>query len=230
MMLGFGGTIGMVRDEGGTLKPAKSIDELARLVPALEELAELEFEQLENLDSTNVTPAHWTQLITAVDDRIDQYDGFIITHGTDTMSYSAGAVALGLGRGLKKPVIFTGSQLPLVEYGSDAKFNLENSVKTILRAIEEDIAEVMIVFSYDVLRGARAVKGSETRFDAFESPALRPLAQITASGIIFGYHAFKVDQAMPMDIKPHFQRGIPTVDLVPGQEPGLLMTVLKAGG
>src|SRR3989344_9360568 len=142
-ILGFGGTIAMVPDLEGVLKPAKGVEEIIAIVPTLKEMAEVSFQELERRDSTNINPSHWTKLALKIQEIHNQADAIIVTHGTDTMAYTAGGVALALGRGLKIPVIFTGSQLPLVAYGTDARFNLENAMKAMLQACEEKIAEVM---------------------------------------------------------------------------------------
>lgn len=229
LILGFGGTIAMVPDQTGVLKPAKSISDILELVPSLSEKAEIEFVQMHNLDSTNINPAHWTELAIRIAAIHNQYDGMIITHGTDTMAYTATAIALVLGRGLKIPIVFTGSQLPLTNFGTDAKFNLENSMQTVLRAYEEGINEVMIVFSDRVLRGCRSIKVSEAGFRAFDSPAFPYLSQITATGLLFNQSTLKVAKEIEFNIQPHFQRGILSVELVPGIEPGILRSVLRSG-
>ncbi|TAK95494.1 asparaginase [Patescibacteria group bacterium] len=230
IILGFGGTIAMVPDSAGVLKPAKSVEEILAIVPSLREMADVSFQELERLDSTNINPSHWTKLALKIREVHDQADAIIVTHGTDTMAYTAGGVALALGRGLKIPVVFTGSQLPLVAYGTDARFNLENSMKTVLQACEEKIAEVMIVFSDSVLRAARAIKTSEARFPAFDSPAFPHLARIDAVGVHFIPEALKVEPELKLEVVSEFQRGILAIDLVPGLEPEIILNVLRAGG
>lgn len=228
-ILGFGGTIAMVPD-AGTLKPAKSVEEIVAIVPSLKDMADVTFHELENRDSTNINPSHWTKLILSIQEIAGTgVDAIIVTHGTDTMAYTASAVAIALGQTMKIPIVFTGSQLPLVAWGSDARFNLENSMKTVLQAYEQDVSEVMIVFNECVLRGSRAIKTSEARFFAFDSPAFPPLARIDATGVHFIPDAFKCNKDEVLDIKPHFQRGILAVDLVPGLEPGILLEVLRSG-
>lgn len=227
-ILGFGGTIAMARDRG-VLKPAKSEKKIAAFVASLGEEADVSFLQLENRDSTNLNPNHWTKLAYNIFEIHDQVDAIIVTHGTDTMAYTAGGVSLALGRGLKIPIVFTGSQLPLIDIGTDARFNLENSMKTVLRACDKGIAEVMIVFSDRVLRGSRAIKTSEARFAAFDSPAFPPLARIDATGVHFIPEARKVNRSVKLNIKPHFHRDILAIELVPGLKPGILWEVLKSG-
>jgi L-asparaginase len=231
LILGFGGTICMVPDGDGVLKPAKTIEEIISIVPMLREVAEVTFEEVERLDSTNINPSHWTKLAYVLAKAHERYDGIIVTHGTDTMSYTAGAVALALGNNLRIPIVFTGSQLPLIAYGSDARFNLEWSMVTVCRAHEAGICEVMIVFGNLVLRASRAVKMSESQFQAFDSPAFPPLGRITATGVNFIPEAFrgKGNAGDVLDIKPHFQRGIVSIEVVPGLEPGILSEMLRSG-
>lgn len=251
LILGFGGTIAMVPDASGVLIPAKSIEEILAIVPSLREMADVELVQVENKDSTNINPSHWAKLALKIAEIHGDYDAIIVTHGTDTMAYTAGAVSLALGRELEIPIVFTGSQLPLIAYGSDARFNLENAMKTVLEACKMNIAEVMIVFNDFVLRASRTVKISEARFGAFDSPAFPHLSQITATGVYFIPQTLKVGEddshfgfdlrptspkkqpprvkKVVLDIKPHFQRSILSVEIVPGLEPAILMAVLKSG-
>ncbi len=216
LILGYGGAIAMVPDPRGVLKPAKSIEEILAVVPSLREMAEVTFLELENRDSTNINPSHWTKLAMKIAEVHDGYDGIIVTHGTDTMAYTAGAVSLALGRTLQIPIVFTGSQLPLIAHGTDARFNLENAMKTVIEAKQSRIAETMIVFSDRVLRANRSIKTSEAKFPAFDSPAFPHLATITAVGISFIPQALKVEVQTSSEIKSHFQRGILSVEIVPG--------------
>lgn len=229
LILGFGGTIAMVPDANGILKPAKSIEEILAIVPSIKEMAEVTFEELENRDSTNINPTHWIKLAEKIATVHDSYDGVLVTHGTDTMAYTSSAVSFILGRGLKIPVVFTGAQLPLVSFGTDARFNLENAMKTILQACEDKVAEVMIVFSDRALRANRSIKTSESRFPAFDSPAFPNLAAITAMGLKFIPDVFRADPNVPMIIKPNFHRGILAIDIVPGLEPSIMLEVLYSG-
>ena len=219
----------MIPDEQGTLRPAKSIEEMLAIVPSLGEIADITVKQIINLDSTNLNPSHWTLLIDEIAAIYDQYDGIIVTHGTDTMAYTSSAVSFALGRGLNKPIVFTGSQLPLVEFGSDARFNLENSLKVVVEAIKENIAEVMIVFNDYVLRANRSIKTSESKFKAFDSPSYPHLATITAIGVSFGPHALKAID-VPLEIKKEFDTGVLAIELYPGIQPDIIMPSLKSGG
>jgi L-asparaginase len=229
VILGFGGTISMVPDKRGFLKPAKHAKDILNIVPSLKKMADINFHELENRDSTNINASHWEKLAWCVAGIHEKVDGIIVMHGTDTMAYAASALALSLGRKLKIPIVFTGSQLSLTAFGTDAKFNLENALKIILKANEEGIAEVMIVSSYRVLRASRAVKVSDAQFAAFDSPTFPRIAQIDGAGIQFAPAAFKKDPNSTLEIKPNFERGILTVDLVPGVEPEILLQILRSG-
>lgn len=229
LIIGFGGTIAMVHDGEGVLKPAKNIEEILKIVPSLKEMADVNFIELSNRDSTNIFPSHWKELILKIAEFHDNFDGIIITHGTDTMAYTSTAVSLALGRGLKIPIIFTGSQLPLIDVGTDAKFNLENSMKSIIKAVDESIAEVMIVFNDKVLRANRTIKTSEAKFSAFDSPAFPSLGTITAIGVEFSPSVFKKDSAISFVPKAEFCSDILAIDLVPGLQANILENILQSG-
>lgn len=126
------------------------------------------------LDSPNMTPADWSQIARDICDHYDAYDGFIVLHGTDTMAYSASALAFML-EGLGKPVIFTGSQIPLCEIRNDAQ---ENLIASLLLAAEYAIPEVCLYFHKKLFRGCRVVKVDADGFDAFDSPNCHPLAEL----------------------------------------------------
>ncbi len=230
LVISYGGTIVMVVDaENKSVKPADDISEVLNLLPNLNSLADIDMHVLANKDSTNVTPDDWSKLAMFIFNKHDEYDGFIVTHGTNTMAYTASALALALGKGLKKPVVLTGAQLPLTVFGNDARFNFENSVKVCLAASEKNIAEVMIVFNDLVLRGDRTVKVSESSFRAFQSPAFHPLGTITSTGIIFESDARQINADIALEIQPHFSANIVSIDLTPGQRPSLMEDIVQSG-
>ena len=228
LVIGLGGTFAMEPDKEGVLRPSKNMEQILEIVP-LRKWANVSLLQIENLDSTNVNPNHWTKLILKIQENHGSYDAIIIIHGTDTMSYTAGAVSIALGRGLKIPVIFTGSQLPLISFGTDARANLERAMQTAIKASDEKIAEVMIVFDAKILRANRAIKTSEAKFFAFDSPAFTKLGWIDAGGVHFIPDAFRADENTAFEVMPHFQRGILSIDLAPGCEPGIIEEVLRSG-
>lgn len=172
-----GGTIGMQRSERGYV-PMSGLDRLLaeKIPPHLSaSVPEYQLEELETLiDSTNATPADWRQIAQKVVDNYASYDGFIILHGTDTLAYTASALSFML-QGLQKPVIVTGSQIPLSELRNDA---LDNLITALVLARNHPVAEVCLYFSGRLLRGNRASKLKATGFDAFDSPNCPPLGQV----------------------------------------------------
>ncbi|QQR54727.1 asparaginase [Candidatus Peregrinibacteria bacterium] len=230
LIIGYGGTIMMVVDPiEKTVKPADKIEEVLALLPNLSELADIELVSLTNKDSTNITPDDWTRLTYFIQQNYNNYDGFVITHGTNTLAYTGSALALSLGNSLSKPVVLTGSQLPLTVFGNDARFNFENSVKTCIEASRLGIGEVMITFNDVVLRAARSVKISEASFRAFTSPAFPPLAIITATGVHFSSEARRSDPSVPLQVSPHFSPTVFSLDLTPGQRPSVLEDLVTTG-
>lgn len=170
-----GGTIGMHHDHSGVLKPfdfgkiTEQVPELKRLKCTVHHYA---FKKL--IDSSNVTPEFWTSLAMVIEDHYEKHDGFVILHGTDTMAYSASALSFML-ENLGKPVIFTGSQLPLGAIRTDAKRNLITAVQ--IASGDVKIPEVCIFFNKRLYRGNRAEKFTSSDFDAFQSLNFPPLAE-----------------------------------------------------
>lgn len=228
LLIGYGGTI-FSKIENNIVVTLKKKKEIIKMMPILSDVAEIDFKILSDVDSTNVTPYDWTNIANYIGQRYDKFDGFLVAHGTNTMSYTASALALALGPGLTKPVVVTGSQLPLGVKRTDAQFNLENALHTVVEAIKEGIAEVMISFCDVVLRGARTVKVSESNFHAFDSPAYSPIASIQSTGIHFNHYARQIDKNSKFELVSHFDLGVLTIDLVPGQLPSLIEVILQSG-
>ena len=126
------------------------------------------------LDSVNIEWKHWLQIAEDIKQNASEFDGFVIIHGTDTMAYTASTLPFLL-HGLEKPVVITGSQIPLCEIRNDARDNL---ITSMLLASNQSIPEVTICFGDHVLRGCRATKTSAGRFTAFQSPNFAPLATV----------------------------------------------------
>ena len=184
LILNTGGTIGMTRTEKGYMpdreyfrKALLNMDSLrAPGMPAWD-LAETE----ELLDSSNMTVRDWNEIAKLLADAYEAYDGFVVLHGTDTMAYTASALSFML-EGLKKPVILTGSQIPLCELRSDGRDNL---ISSMLIAAEGKAKEVCIYFGGKLLRGNRSTKYSADGLIAFTSPNYPPLAE---AGISIQYN------------------------------------------
>lgn len=162
LMLATGGTIACM-DSGQGLSPAITSEEILSHVPAVGGLCKVEAVQLMNLDSTNVTPAHWLEMAAAVRERYDNYDGFVITHGTDTMAYTAAALSY-LIQDSPKPIVITGSQKSIALNDTDARRNLYDSF---LYAADRESHDVSLVFDGKVILGTRARKERSKSFNAF---------------------------------------------------------------
>ena len=226
-----GGTIVMrktprgYRPESGYLQHL--IDEIPRFAdPEVPEFEIVEFDPL--LDSSDMTPAHWLQIAELIRQHYAAYDGFLVIHGTDTMAFTASALSFML-EDLSKPVIITGSQIPMEETRNDAQANLLTSLM-ILGRHHERLAEVMIYFDSLLLRGNRARKSSVGSFDAFTSPNYPPLGKV---GIEI---AIDWDRVLPPRLSQPEPGQIAVVEiggatvgayrLFPGLKPALLQAML----
>lgn len=179
-----GGTIGCVTDPNGALAPVPGMEfeKLALSVPGLSDHRVKDYPDLgwtmdwfdRTLDSSNMTPADWVDIARRLLSVYDQYDGFVVLHGTDSMAYSASALSFLLP-GLSKPVVFSGSQVPLSFTLSDAPANL---VGAIVAAGTLPVPEVCVYFDTKLLRGNRSSKVDANRFAGFDSPNFPPLATI----------------------------------------------------
>ena len=175
-----GGSIGMVRDvESGALKPF-DFSKISENIPELKLLhCQLGYESFESpLDSSNVNPETWIKLVSIIEKNYTQFDGFVILHGSDTMSYTASALSFMI-ENLSKPIILTGSQLPIGDLRTDAKENLITAIQlaTLSENDEPLIQEVCLYFEYKLYRGNRTTKMSAEHFHAFDSPNFPALAE-----------------------------------------------------
>ena len=164
LFIATGGTIASEVTAGG-LKPGLSAEALLRAVPAIRELCEVESLQLYDLDSTDIGPEHWLGMARAIRENYARFDGFVLSHGTDTMAYSAAALSY-LIQGSVKPIILTGAQKPMGFDTTDSRVNLLDSF---ICACGADMHGVMIVFNGRVILGTRARKTHSKSFDAFSS-------------------------------------------------------------
>ena len=165
LLIATGGTIASRPTAAGGLAPALTSAELLACVPELAEVCQIDALQLYNLDSTNIGPDQWIGMVHAVRDHYDAYDGFVITHGTDTMAYTAAALAYMIQRSAK-PVVFTGSQKSIYNRDTDARNNLYRAV---LYACHPAAWGVQLVFDGKVILGTRARKIRTKSFNAFSS-------------------------------------------------------------
>ncbi len=164
LMLATGGTIASMESESG-LTPQLTSQEILNFVPQVGEVCQVDTLQLMNLDSTNVAPEHWLQMAAAIQKNYDHYDGFVLTHGTDTMGYTAAALSY-LIQFSKKPIVITGAQKSIATESTDAKLNLLNAFRY---AADDHAHGVTLVFDGKVILGTRARKERTKSFNAFSS-------------------------------------------------------------
>jgi len=204
-----GGTVTMKRNKNGALMPFYEADDIFRFFPQLKDLADISVVKLANLDSSNIEPAFWSLLAKTINEKKNKFDGFVVTHGTDTMAYTASAISFALGN-FPKPVVFTGAQKPMEDIPSDATNNLINA--TIIAS--KYAVGVAIVFGSKVLQGNRATKISESELDAFDSPMVPPLGDISLEPIVT-VHANESTSRNGI-FHPDFDPRIMVVQVTPG--------------
>jgi L-asparaginase len=180
LLIYTGGTIGMMKNfETGALK-AFNFSKLLQKIPELKQLdCDIETVSFEHpIDSSNMNPEKWIQIAEMIESHYADFDGFVVLHGSDTMSYSASALSFML-ENLNKPVVFTGSQLPIGDLRTDAKENLITAIQIAsLRTKNKPvITEVCLYFEYKLHRGNRTTKINAEHFNAFASPNYPPLAE-----------------------------------------------------
>jgi L-asparaginase len=180
LLIYTGGTIGMMKDfETGALK-AFNFSKLISKIPELKQLdCDIETISFEKpLDSSNMTSIHWISIANSIKNNYDSFDGFVVLHGSDTMSYTASALSFML-ENLSKPVIITGSQLPIGDIRTDAKENLITAIQiaSLQSKNKAVISEVGLYFEYKLYRGNRTTKINAEHFNAFASPNYPELAE-----------------------------------------------------
>jgi L-asparaginase len=180
LLIYTGGTIGMMKDfETGALK-AFNFKKLLQKIPELKQLdCQIETISFENpIDSSNMNPEKWVQIACMIEDNYTTFDGFVVLHGSDTMSYSASALSF-MFENLTKPIIFTGSQLPIGDLRTDAKENLITAIQiaSLQQKNKPVVQEVCLYFEYKLYRGNRTTKINAEHFKAFSSPNFPALAE-----------------------------------------------------
>lgn len=220
LLIYTGGTIGMIEDsETHALKPF-DFNHLIENVPKLKMLNyvidNIQFQP--PLDSSDINPAHWSLIVRSIAENYDNYDGFVVLHGTDTMAYTASALSFML-RNLSKPVIITGSQLPIGEVRTDGEENLITSIQIAAAATGDGrprVQEVAILFENYLWRGNRAMKVSADNFNAFRSNNYPTLATI-GLGIQFNDDALRhADTSLPLIPHYNMDAAITVIHLFPG--------------
>ncbi|CAM3498973.1 asparaginase [Flavobacterium saliperosum] len=224
-----GGTIGMVKDsESGVLK-AFNFDELLHNIPELKLLdCHIEtFSFKEPIDSSNMNPEKWVAIAEAIEEHYDTFDGFVVLHGSDTMSYSASALSFML-ENLTKPVIFTGSQLPIGDLRTDAKENLITAIQiaSLQNKNKPVVSEVGLYFEYKLYRGNRTTKISAEHFNAFASPNYPELAESGVDLKVNTELLLKKAPGKKLKINKTFDDNVVVVKMFPGINESVLYAIL----
>lgn len=222
LLIHTGGTLMMKQGEDPrSLEPDTYIQDLVKELPVLQKIGQIDTKVLFNMDSGDMCPHHWVSLAEEIYKEIGFYDGVVVVHGTDTMTYTASALAFLLP-GLDKPVVLTGSQRPLFDIRTDARSNLVDAfyVATL------PVPEVGISFSHKFFRGCRTIKYSAWGFDAFASPCCLPLVEL-GIGCQIGSHVLPPRIAGAFD--PRIEPNVLCVRTFPGLNPDFLAKAIESG-
>lgn len=214
-----GGTIGMRRNENGTLVPF-DFNTIEQEFPAVRNLnVDISVHKMEAIDSSNVTPARWQELAHIIADNYTKYDGFVVLHGTDTMSYTASALSFML-ENLAKPVIFTGSQIPMGILRTDGRENLITAIEIAAATDKQGralVPEVALYFQNRLFRANRTSKYSAEALSAFESRNLAPLAEVGVN-IVYNHSviAKATTEIAPLRVMDCLDEKVIIIKLFPG--------------
>jgi L-asparaginase len=232
LLIYTGGTIGMLHDpRSGELRPF-DFNALSEHIPELNRfdisLTSVSFDK--PIDSSNMQPEIWVEIAGIIKQNHNKYDGFVILHGSDTMSFTASALSFML-ENINKPVVLTGSQLPIGIIRTDGKENLITAIE--IAAYKERgqsvVNEVCIYFEYKLYRGNRTFKYNSSHFDAFKSPNYPPLAE---AGVHITYNRNALLKANGKKLKVHFNlnNDIGVLALYPGISEASVSAILKTKG
>ncbi|PKQ46825.1 asparaginase [Confluentibacter flavum] len=230
LLIYTGGTIGMIRDpETGSLR----VFDFKNLLDKIPELEQLDcnintFSFKNPIDSSNMNPNHWVQISDIIESHYHTFDGFVILHGSDTMSYTSSALSFML-ENLSKPVIFTGSQLPIGDLRTDAKENLITSVQLASLKNEDKpvITEVCLYFEYKLYRANRTTKINAENFEAFASSNYPELAESGVHLKINYPYLWKPNVTHPLKVHKTLHTNIALIKLFPGITEVFLKTILN---
>jgi L-asparaginase len=227
-----GGTIGMVKDTlSGSLKPV-NFERLQANIPEISKLEiDLDIYTFEHtIDSSNINTSHWISLVEVIEKNYNRYDGFVILHGSDTMAYSASALSFMI-ENLSKPIIFTGSQLPIGVLRTDARENFITALE--MAVMKQDgaskVNEVCIYFEYHLLKGNRTTKFSSSHFNAFASDNYPALAEAGVN-LKFNDTLLRVHNGKPTLFHKKLDENIAILKIFPGMTKAYVDGILAIKG
>jgi len=233
LLIYTGGTIGMVKDfDTGALK-VFNFSKLLQRIPELKQLdCDIETVSFDKpIDSSNMSPDKWAKIASLIEDNYDSFDGFVILHGSDTMSYSASALSFML-ENVDKPIVFTGSQLPIGDLRTDAKENLITAIQIASMQSKGHpvIREVCLYFEYKLYRANRTTKISAEHFNAFMSPNYPALAE---SGVHLKVTKELLWPHVPgksLEVRKNFDDNVVIIKMFPGISERVLSSILDTPG
>ncbi len=225
LLLATGGTIASVPSADG-LVPGLEGRYLVEMVPEIAGMCELECQEILNLDSSNIEPVHWQKIVKSIADNYSAFDGFIITHGTDTMAYTCAALSMMLDN-VSKPIAVTGAQLSMIEDGTDAKRNLLHAVQ----AAVSDLKGVALVFGDVIIHGCYAKKLCTQNFNGFKSINYPYLAKFDEEGIIWNTenHCGGACGKGKLQVADKLEPKVCVIKITPGLKPDILFWLAENG-
>ncbi len=236
LLLTTGGTIASRWTEQG-LSPGINCQDILQMLPVLQENFIINSKDIFNLDSSNVQPEEWQYMAEVIAEALPRYDGIIITHGTDTMAYTASALSYML-QNLNKPVVLTGAQIPIEQMFTDAEMNLQVA----FAAVNIGISGVVIAFDGKIINGCRSVKVRTLGFDAFESISAPYMGEVYADGVHIKSKNTCVLRKGTFKLKKELCTDVFLLKLIPGTNPeifdwlqqmkyrGIVIEAFGAGG
>lgn len=230
LLIYTGGTIGMKKDfETGALR-AFNFSKLLQNIPELKQLdCEIQTISFANpIDSSNINPEKWVEIASIIEENYNFFDGFVVLHGSDTMSYSASALSFML-ENLSKPVIFTGSQLPIGDLRTDAKENLITAIQ--IASLQENgipvIREVGLYFEYKLYRGNRTTKINAEHFQAFTSPNYPQLVESGVHLKLYSDLFLSIKKESLLKVNKEFENNVIIIKMFPGISKAILSAIFE---
>jgi L-asparaginase len=219
-LLYVGGSIGMqMNQKTGRIEPIESLTEIHRFLPELQREVALRFFSITNVGSSDITPEHWMDVARTIEEIYDEYEGFVIVHGTNTMSYTAAALSFAL-QGLSKPVVLTGAILPINDIAGDGRMNLIYAIRT----AQLDIAEVCVVSGPQGYRGNRVKKVDQSLFRTFDTPTLPKLVLFNSTVTLSPLRMVRRKRTLLS--RPTFDENVVLLTLHPGINEAFLDSVM----
>ena len=220
LMIGTGGTIASKQTEDG-LSPGLTPEDILRYIPQIENICEVDCIEILNIDSTNITPRHWRVMTSCIERYYENYDGFVVTHGTDTMAFTAAALSYMI-QNSQKPIVITGAQKPIEMDITDAKTNL---IDSFIYASSDEAHDVSIVFDGKVIAGTRARKVRAKSYDAFASLNF-PYLAVIQDGMLVSY----IDRPLKpekVEFSYEMDESVYVLKLIPGLKPDILSILFE---